>query len=393
MGLNVGIVGAGPAGTAAALALVRAGHRVTIFEKARPPRDKACGDALIPDAVRCLERLGVFASIAPQLFRVPRLRIVSPAGLTVDAEGPIYTCRRARFDTLLLDAACALGAALVVDEAVAVTQDDEAAQVRCRDGSMARFDFVIGATGASAKSLALYGVDYRARPSAYAMRQYLVLARPHGMDCITVFYNRELLPGYGWIFPLGPREVNVGVGALATERKGRVPDLDDLYRRFMAASETCRAVLADATERGPLRGAPLRTGLTGTGYAKGRVLLAGEAIGATYALTGEGIGKAMETAILAADTLDAAWRTGAAADDVAVGYAAGLERQMRAKFASYDRAQRWMSYPWVIDFLARRARKKVGVRNALSQILAETLDPTTILSARGLAALALSGWK
>ena len=107
MGLNIGIVGAGPAGTAAAIALTRAGHRVTIFEKARPPRDKACGDALIPDAVRCLERLDVFERIAPQLFRVPLLRIVSPAGLAVDAEGPIYTCRRARFDTLLLDAACA----------------------------------------------------------------------------------------------------------------------------------------------------------------------------------------------------------------------------------------------------------------------------------------------
>ena len=265
--------------------------------------------------------------------------------------------------------------------------------MRCRDGSLARFDFVIGATGASAKSLALYGIDYRARPSAYAMRQYLVLAQPHGMECITVFYNRELLPGYAWIFPLGPREVNVGVGALVDARSGHVPDLHDLYQRFTTTSEACRALLADANERGSLRGAPLRTGLAGTGYANGRVLLAGEAIGATYALTGEGIGKAMETAILAADTLDAAWRKGAPADDVALAYAAGLERRMRAKFASYDRAQRWMAYPWVIDFLARRARKKAGIRNALSEILAETRDPTTILSARGLVALALSGWR
>ncbi len=122
----------------------------------------------------------------------------------------------------------------------------------------------------------------------------------------------------------------------------------------------------------------MRTSLCGARIARPGLMLVGETIGTTYALTGEGIGKAMQTGMLAAQCLA---RDPDHAENL-------YEQQVRQRFASrytaYRIAQAWLSFPVVCRFLAKRAHEGRYVRSRLEALLAEDIDPRELLSVRGL---------
>src|SRR5690242_21870689 len=110
---DVAVVGAGPAGSAAALAATRAGARVLLLDKAAFPRDKACGDGIAPHALDVLRDLGV-TGVEEGYTPVPGLHLVGPSGASVvrPLARPDYTIPRVVFDARLVDAAVAAGATL-----------------------------------------------------------------------------------------------------------------------------------------------------------------------------------------------------------------------------------------------------------------------------------------
>src|SRR6476659_5922426 len=109
------IVGAGPAGTAAAIRLARAGRDVTIVDKARFPRDKCCGDGLTAGALRRLEALGLPPAAVPSWQPVVDVWVRSPSGrqacfpLPRGAGQYAAVARRIDLDAALLDVARAAG--------------------------------------------------------------------------------------------------------------------------------------------------------------------------------------------------------------------------------------------------------------------------------------------
>src|SRR5690606_23460995 len=113
---DVAVVGGGPAGSAAAIALARAGHDVTLVDRARFPRDKACGDGLTAAALRLLERLGLDPGRVPSWRWIDGLVVRSPSGRQVTFPLPAgpgahaAVARRADLDAALLDLARAAGA-------------------------------------------------------------------------------------------------------------------------------------------------------------------------------------------------------------------------------------------------------------------------------------------
>jgi hypothetical protein len=96
---DVLVVGAGPAGSACATALARAGVDVLLADQHRFPRDKVCGDGLIPDAHAALRRLGVYDEVAALAQAVPYVRCVGPRGGHVDVPGTVSCCRAACWTT------------------------------------------------------------------------------------------------------------------------------------------------------------------------------------------------------------------------------------------------------------------------------------------------------
>jgi flavin-dependent dehydrogenase len=297
------------------------------------------------------------------------------------------TLRRYVLDAELATAAAEAGATLARGLVTGVAdRGEEGAELRVADApAPLRARFVVLATGASASLLDACGLLERAAPSAVAIRTYVESTLP--LDRLIVSFDRRILPGYGWIFPMGDGTFNVGCGVVVRDRRGAddaAKNLRLMLARFCATFEPARALVAGERSREPVRGATLRYALRGARpYAGGAVLAAGEAVGSTYPLTGEGIGKAMETAEMAADALVETLATG---DRTALQrYPERVTRELRPRYRGYEFAEQCARRAWLAELILHRASRRAHLRDALAAILTETRDASEVFSFGGLA--------
>ncbi|MGZ4129758.1 MAG: geranylgeranyl reductase family protein [Actinomycetota bacterium] len=313
------VVGAGPGGSTTAFYLARAGLDVMLVERSAFPREKVCGDGLTPRAVKALTRMGVDVE-APGFERHNGLRIYSRK---VTLELPWPTLRsfpgyglmrtRAEFDELLARRAEKAGAVLRErTEAVApiveggwVTgatlrsadePDAEPAEVRAR--------FVIASDGASSRFAGQAGVRRDPhRPLGIAARRYYRTSRQAGpwlevwMD---LWEGDAILPGYGWVFPLGDGTVNVGAGLLNTFKNFKDVSAQRLFDAFVRMLPPTFGIDEGSADGRVLSG-PLPMGFNRTPSAVPGLLLVGDAAGLVNPFNGEGIAYAMESGELAAE--------------------------------------------------------------------------------------------
>jgi flavin-dependent dehydrogenase len=249
---------------------------------------------------------------------------------------------------------------------------------------------VVLATGAVPKALQAAGMCERHTPSGVALRGYIKAPSMVGrIKALEVVWHQAVRPGYGWIFPAPDGCFNIGVGVTDSHKdlngKGKKKDVNlrAIFDAFVAAYEPAQQLLAEGEWVGELKGAPLRCTLTGARWTRPGLLVTGEAAGSTYSFTGEGIGKALETGMLAADALLAAFD-----DDTAARarYEAELTA-LKPKFDLYERANRVNAYPWLADLLIWRAKKSPRLLKRMSGMLNETSNPGNLVSLKGLARL------
>jgi geranylgeranyl reductase family protein len=394
------VVGAGPAGAAAAIHLATRGARVALVDRHEFPRDKSCGDALIPDALKALERLGLERAVCGQARTLTKLRVYAPNRRFVVVGGTCASLPRRVFDDLLRREAIARGVdflpGLRVEAPIIEAGIVRGAFFRTR--SDVRIPIRAGvtflATGANAEPLKRFNVCERLAPSATAARVY-VEVEPRvadTFDYLCISYDWTICPGYGWIFP-GPRHTfNLGVGYYHDARSAPpVANLRTLLKRFIEDFPPAAELLAHSTNVSALKGAPLRTGLTGARLSLPGLLVIGEAAGLTYSFSGEGIGKAMESGLLAAEIVVAA-SAGAQPDAVAIAeeYASSVRRSFAVKFRAYRIAQDWLSSPRFANLLASCANRSHFAQTQLAGIFQETADPRELFSPSGLLRLLVS---
>jgi geranylgeranyl reductase family protein len=388
------IVGAGPAGSAAAISLARAGYEVLMVDRSAFPRDKVCGDALIPDALQALERLGLKPRVLRSSRVMDRLRVYAPDGQFVEVSGECACLPRVIFDDILRAEAVRAGARFLpgLDIRGAVLDGDSVigANLRTSDGAALRVraDVTLLATGASAEALKRLGVCQRVGPSATAARVYVrtdeAFARALNYLCIS--YDAAICPGYGWIFP-GPDGIfNVGVGYYYD---GRTPPPDTnirtLLQRFLRTFPPAADVMRHALDVTALKGAPLRTALSGAALSRPGLLVLGEAAGLTYSFSGEGIGKALESGIIASDIVhECRHLRDQRPKVIADTYADRIRATFASRFRAYKFAQDRLSNPRFANLLASRARKSRFVQRELSGLFQERADPRRLFSAAGI---------
>ncbi|MBA2751181.1 MAG: geranylgeranyl reductase family protein, partial [Actinobacteria bacterium] len=237
---DVVVVGGGPSGAACAYWLAEAGHDVLLLEKKRYPREKTCGDGLTPRSVKQLHDLGLAEDLAGH-HRFSGLRSIA-FGRTLELEWPShpdfpnfgYVVTRKDLDHLVAQRAVKAGAALWEEtEATApVTSDGVLSGVRVRrkagpvpSGAPATEEvsarYVVVADGANSRFGRAMGTSRnKAYPMGMAIRGYYESPRhdePWIESHLDIRDRRgNVLPGYGWIFPVGDGRVNVGVGLLST---------------------------------------------------------------------------------------------------------------------------------------------------------------------------------
>jgi geranylgeranyl reductase family protein len=306
--MRVAIVGAGPAGSAAAIELARAGATVDLYEKASWPRAKTCGDGLTPASVAQLAELGLTLPSAPQLETT---LISGPSEVAVRAGWPAgfppgTTLERRRFDELLVTAATSAGARFADRTTVRSIDELRADAVLLADGATGGLAHKRGFPPFRSRLVALRGyVDVEDDvPAEYA-----------------VHYARALTPGYAWLFPVGPRRFNVGLAVDARTAARAGGDVRAMLRDWLRSSRFAREAIGDASQVVDVTGGVIPSG-RGRRYAEG-VFLVGDAAGVADPLSAEGVSQALTTGRAAAAALIAASGNVAVAG---AAYEAGLRR-------------------------------------------------------------------
>ena len=361
---EVVVVGAGPAGAAAAIVLARAGRRVTVVDRARFPRDKTCGDGLTAAALRRLAELRLDPPSVASWQRVDDLVVRSPAGHGVTFPLPrgrgtfAAVARRIDLDAALVDTARLAGAKVLDGHRCrGVVEHDGGVEVDVEGIGTLRGDWLVAADGMWSPVRRLLGLaTHGYRGDYHAFRQYMTGVAPWAGSALHVWFEPDLLPGYVWSFPLPGGRANVGFGIRRGGRFERVQDMARIWDTLLDRHHI-REVLGDsARPEAPHRSWPIPARLSQVPLTGRRTLFVGDAAAATDPMTGEGIAQALLTGVLAAEAIRHAGAGGASAPtDVTAQYRRAVRRELVADHR--------MSHVCA-EVLRHRAGVNVGLRLA-----------------------------
>jgi geranylgeranyl reductase family protein len=309
---DVVIVGAGPAGSATATFLARAGISCVLLERHPFPRDKVCGDGLTPQALYWLDQLGCVDEVLDQTdCCIEECDLYINNRYIFTGRFPDHTpyppfCTlldRRRLDHLLARNAVAHGATLVEGAHVRrIHRDEMGVRVEAAVAGGARQfagRLLVGADGAGSMVSRFIGNTPQGLTKAVSVRGYYEGARTD-RSLVRVYFNEEFFPGYAWIFLDDHGHANVGLGCVCD---GTFPLRVDLKHQFQAFVEHSLAdVLAEARPVGKIAGGWAAYCKPAACCAE-RILLVGDAANSGDPLNGGGIHKAFESGALAAGFL------------------------------------------------------------------------------------------
>jgi geranylgeranyl reductase family protein len=394
---DVVVVGAGPSGSSCAYWLAQAGWDVVVVEKKVFPREKTCGDGLTPRAVRQLADMGLEDALAGS-HRNTGLRSFG-FGQSIEMPWPEhpnfpdygYTITRHDLDGLVAGRAAQTGATLLQGtEVVGVVADDSVpastlpalsgVTVRekgARSTRVIKAHYVVVADGSNSRVGRMLGTSRRRDlPMGMALRGYYRSDRHDDPFIESHLDIRDaegaVVPGYGWIFPMGDGRVNVGVGLLSTEQRWKGVNTSTLMDTFVAYAPKSWG-LSPETSLGPPTGGKLPMGLSVGPRAGHNVLIVGDASGAINPFNGEGIAYGYETGRLAAAALGHAL-TGAGPRALAA-----YDRDLAAAYGPYYKVARafvhLISHPDAMRLCVSIGMRSDLLMNQLLRIMANLMRP------------------
>ena len=305
------VVGAGPGGSAAAYHAVRNGLDVLLLDRQTFPRDKPCGDALMPHTTSEVALMGL-GDWLPESSH-GKFRGFSLYTQTASFKQPVpptfhgphgYVIPRLQTDAKLLERARVIGAR--IHEGVRATKvlrssgEDVTGIEAVSNGDTLRYEapLVVVADG-SGGGLAS---EHKAHQNVVARRQYFRNVSGPDQDHLHIFATKDMNErggGYGWVFYFGDGRANVGAGVSTKTLESTNRNLKDFFDRFLEEPMLAEW-LEDAESENQPKSWSLRTGMWGARRVGQGLLLVGDAGSLIHPISGEGVGYAMESGRLAA---------------------------------------------------------------------------------------------
>ena len=385
---KVVIIGAGPAGAASAVFLSKEGIPHIVLEKELFPRDKVCGDACSGKTALVLRRANpawmdeILAT--PQEY-IPSFGItfVAPNGKPLDipftptrtpeTKAPGFTVPRLVFDNFLFEKIASPYATVFQQAKISsIDKQDGKVVVHMVQGGKEyeiTAPILVGADGDKGITRkTLLNAHNEDKSHAIGLRAYYEGVKGlHADNFIELHFLSEVLPGYFWIFPMPNGMANVGVGILSeVVRKKKI----NLREQMLSAIENNPQIkdrFAGATLHGKIQGWGLPLAMEREPLSGDNFLLVGDAGSLIDPFSGEGIGNALYSGMLAADAIKKSLEKKEystsffkeAYDDV-------VWKRLGDEFKISATLQRLCKYPWLFNFVVNKAYKSPSLKNTIS---------------------------
>lgn len=388
------IVGGGPAGATTALYAERMGLKVLLLDKCSFPRDKICGDAISGKSVIYLNELGLLSELENDLqVKVDSVLFSSPKGYEARInfapgiyDGVLngYVCRREVYDKILFNAAKAKVETIenfsvkdvikpngMVTGVRGIGPDGKEKEIAAK--------VVVGADGFNSVVSRKLGM-YKHDPDHHLVATRAYYRGVTGLDtAIELHYIDEMIPGYFWIFPLENGLSNVGLGMVHRELKRKGIKLRDAHIRA-TESPRFKERFANAELVDNIVGWNLPVGSKRRPVHGNGVLLVGDAAGLIDPFTGEGIGNAMCSGKIAAETLFKV----CAANDFSEGalklYDEKLWKRLGGEMNLAYRLQRTARFKSLVDFIVGKAQRNREVADWISGMMSGMITKRQLLN-------------
>ncbi|RYD56092.1 MAG: NAD(P)/FAD-dependent oxidoreductase [Sphingobacteriales bacterium] len=382
------IIGAGPAGAGTSIYLTQAGIPHVIIEKETFPRDKVCGDACSGKTAFVLRKANpewlkeIFAS-EEKFMPSHGIVFVAPNGKSLDIaynpnripgeQAPGFTTPRMVFDNFLFDKLPSQHTTIFQQSAVKnIDRENDIVTVTFTKGEdtyEVTAPLIVGADGDKGIVRKSFMNDNNsAKAYAVGLRAYYTgVTGMHKENFIELHFLPEMLPGYLWIFPMPNGIVNVGVGILSERIRSKKINLREQMLHALKTNPNIKHRFKNATLLDKIQGWGLPMGMEQLPISGDNFVLTGDAASLIDPFSGEGIGNALYSGMLAAYAIEKAVRQNQydraflkeQYDDV-------LYKRIGDELKISATLQRLCRYPWLFNFVVNKANKSPSLSKTIS---------------------------
>lgn len=391
---DVVIVGAGPAGTACAIRLGNSGLKVALLDKATFPRDKTCGDALSVDVINQLKILSDKLAEDFQLLenKIPSygVKIISPNHECIDipfiyknVKSCGFISPRFNFDNFLFQHVKEYPNIKIFEGCSVQKIMQETSKKNTIVTNLGNFecDLTIGADGAhSVISRNIGDVKVEKKHYSAGLRIYYEnVSSFHNENYIELYFFKEILPGYLWIFPLAGNKANVGIGMLSSAVAKDKVDLKKVLQTLITTHPKIKERFKDAKALETIKGYGLPLGSKKRNISGERFLLTGDAAALIDPFSGEGIANAIRSGRVAAEHAITCFEQQNFSAAFNKAYDKEIYRRMWKEFKISRTLQNLIQYPRFFNFVVKKATQSKYLQQFLIEALANVEQKKKLL--------------
>ena len=371
---DVIIVGAGPAGCAAALALKNAGLHIAIVDKHTFPRDKVCGDAIPGRAIKWLKDIdplfkNELASFNKKILTKQTVCFYNNKQVDFNWKEEAYTSTRMDFDDFLFSIVKNKTTIDIIEntEIKEIFKEENGFTISSRNNATAfKTKMIIGAdgtNGVTAKKLTGFEMD-RKHHVASVRAYYKDLVDVEASRC-EIYFDKKYLPGYFWIFPVTDGIANVGFGMLSEDVVQKNINIKKAFYDFIERSNVLQRKFKQANIEGTLQGCGLPLGSRWINMSGNNFILTGDAASLVDPVSGAGIGNAVLSGKLAAEQVMQCFKQNNFNAAFIKAYDKKLYKMIGIELKKNGWALKYFSrLPWLINFAF-----KMGKSNFLKKFI------------------------